>query len=35
METKKSNRIKVVRVWQTRVLDGGFVLYVPVYYIVG
>jgi len=35
MTSKTVCHPKVVRVWLTRILDGGFVLYVPHYYVVG
>jgi len=34
MAHKTVYRPKVVRVWQARVLEGGFVLYVPHYIVV-
>jgi hypothetical protein len=34
MASKIVCRPKVVRVWQARILDGGFVLYVPHYIVV-
>jgi hypothetical protein len=35
MESTIANPIKVVRIWKAKLLDGGFVLYVPHYIVVG
>jgi hypothetical protein len=34
MESKTSSRVKVIRVWNPRVLGNGVVLYVPHYIVV-
>ncbi len=34
MENKKSNRLKVVRVWRPKALGNGATLYVPHYIVV-
>jgi hypothetical protein len=34
MKSTTASQIKVVRVWKVKLLDGGFMLYVPAYYMV-
>jgi len=34
MTSKDANQMRVIRVWKAKVLEGGFVLYVPHYIVV-